>query len=107
MNFVTIRQAAEALNVPELRVRRAAADGKLDALRVGNRTLVDLDTARERLTDIRERITIAEVTRLTGLTDSAVRRGIQEGWLPAEKGGKTYYFVRDEVLAAIRDRMHR
>ena len=104
MNFVTIRSASEALGVPELKVRRAASDGTLDVLHVGNRTLIDLDTAREKLKRT-GRITIQEVARLTGLTDSAIRRGIRDGWLPAEKDGKMYYFSESAVMRAIRQKM--
>ena len=43
--------------------------------------------------------------RETGLKETAIRRGIREGWIPYEKPGKAYVFDLDAVKKALRKRM--
>lgn len=107
MNLQTVRTVCEELGVPEIRVRRAIEAGKLDTMKLGCRTLVDLDTARDALLTpaVEEGATIADVIRETGLKETAVRRGIREGWIPCEKPGKSYVFDLEAVKKAIRKRM--
>jgi len=105
MNMQTVRTVCEELGVSETRVRRAIADGKLDVLMLGNRMLIDLDTAREILPPIINGATMQDVSRETGLCESAIRRGIREGWIPFDKSGKHYVFDLDEVVKAIRKQM--
>lgn len=104
MNYVTIRSVSERLGVSETMLRRAVADGTLESLQVGNRMLIDLDLVRDWLAPAGARVGIEEVSMATGLTVSAIRRGIQEGWIPCEKPGKSYLFDLDKVLASIRRR---
>lgn len=105
MNLQTVRVICEELGVSEARVRRAIADGKLDVLKLGNRTLIDLDTARDILPPIVNGATIQDVSRETGLCETAIRRGIREGWLPCDKPGKYYVFDLDAVVKAIKKKM--
>ena len=48
---------------------------------------------------------IDAVSAETGLTASAIRRGVREGWIPYSKVGQRYYFNLDDVCAAILRRM--
>lgn len=105
MNLQTVRTVCEALGVSEMRVRRAIADGRLDIMKLGRRTLVDLDTAREILKPIVKGAGIEDVSRETGLNITAIRRGIREGWIPCDKPGKAYVFDLEAVKEAIRKRM--
>lgn len=105
MNLQTVRTICKELGVAEIRVRRAIANGKLDTMKLGNRVLVDLDTARDVLQPVVEGASIEDVSQETGLTVTAIRRGIREGWIPCEKPGKAYVFNLDEVKQALRKRM--
>lgn len=106
MNIQTVRTVCKELNVSEQAVRRALANGKLEGLRVGNRVLIDLDAARDILTvPNRLNADIADVQAHTGLSGTAIRRGIREGWIPCEKIGRGYAFDLEQVEAAIRQRM--
>ena len=106
MNLKTIREAAVALDVNESLVRRAVRCGQLSCMALGNRKLVDVDEAREVLAKP-QGVTIDEVSAQTGLTASAIRRGIREGWMPCARLGKRYYFEPEAVRAAIASRMKR
>lgn len=106
MNLKTIREAAVALDVNESLVRRAVGCGQLSCMALGNRKLVDVDEAREVLAKPRG-VTIDQVSAQTGLTTSAIRRGIREGWMPCTKLGKRYDFDIEAVRAAIASRMKR
>ncbi len=105
MNLQTVRTICKELGIPEIRVRRAIEAGKLDTMKLGSRTLVDLDTAREILKPVMDGATIEDVSKETGLNITAIRRGIREGWIPCEKPGKAYVFDLDEVKKALRKRM--
>ncbi len=91
MNLRTVRDAAQMLGVNEMRVRRAARDGRIPAMQLGNRMLVDVDAACDVLSRP-DGVTIDVVSAETGLTESAIRRAIREGWMPYEKPGKAYLF---------------
>ena len=105
MNLQTVRTVCKELGISETSVRRAIADKRLPIMRLGNRMLVDLDTAQDLLKPRKEGATIEEVSQATGLNITAIRRGIREGWIPCEKPGKAYIFQLDEVLKAIEHRM--
>lgn len=91
--------------MPESRVRRAIRNKQLDVLTLGNRLLIDMDTARSLLVQVEGTIKIDELSRAIGMSDTGIRRGIHEGWIPCEKVGKAYLFRQDEVEKAIRERM--
>ena len=86
-------------------MRRAIASKSLPTMRLGNRMLVDLDTAQSILKPAKAGASIEDVSQATGLNVTAIRRGIREGWIPYEKPGKAYIFQLDEVLKAIEQRM--
>lgn len=105
MNLQTVRTVCKELGVPESRVRRAIRAKQLDVLKLGNRLLIDMDTAREMLVQVEGTIKIDELSRAIGMSETGIRRGIHEGWIPCEKVGKAYLFRQDEVEKAIRERM--
>lgn len=104
MKFLTIRDAAEALDVPEHRLRRDIRDGKTPHMKLGNRAVIDVDAVRA-LYPKRETINIQELSRQTGLTQGAIRRAIRAGWMPHLKPGKGYEFELDRVNEAIAARV--
>lgn len=104
MKLKTIRDAAEALGIAESRVRRAVRDGRIPSMQLGNRTLVDVDVARSMLPEP-EGVTIDVVSKETGLTVSAIRKAVHDGWLPYIKPGRAYLFRMEDVCAAIERRM--
>ena len=105
MNLQTIRAVADELGVSQTAVRRAIADGRLEWLPLGNRMLVDLDAAREIL-HAPQGLDIDQLSEQTGLNKTAIYRGVREGWIPCERGGKSLRFQLDDVLAAIKRRMN-
>ena len=104
MKLVTIRDAAAALGVSESKLRRAALAKEIPSMKLGNRTLVDLDAVRD-IMQVTPGVSIKAVSEATGLNITAIRRGIHEGWMPCAKAGKAYTFQLDEVLAAIEQRI--
>lgn len=105
MKFRTIREAAEVLGVTESRLRRAVQSGRVPSMKLGTRNVVDIDAAAEMLNRV-PGVGIAEVSEETGLSVSAIRRGIREGWIPFEKPGKAFVFDLDLVRDAIRARVY-
>ena len=106
MNLKTIREAAAALEISEGVVRGAVRRGELNVMTLGNRMLVDIDEARVVLAK-QEGVKIEAVSAETGLTLSAIYRGVREGWIPYTKPGRSYLFDIDAVRAAIEQRMRK
>lgn len=104
MKFATIREASVALNISEDRLRRAVKCGDIPHMKLGTRTVVDIDRVGELLKK-REGVNIATVSSETGLSASAIRRAVREGWLTCDKSGRAFLFNMDEVRAAIEARM--
>lgn len=100
MKFATIKDAAMALGVTESRMRRAVQMGTVPSMKLGSRSVVDIDAAAEILKNTKG-VGIEEVSRETGLSISAIRRGIREGWIPCDKPGKAFVFQMDAVRDAI------
>lgn len=104
MKFMTIREAAAALNISEGRMRRAVRTGEVPSMQLGTRAVVDVDTVAALLKQP-EGVGIETVSAETGLSVSAIRRAIREGWMPCTKPGKAFVFQMDEVRAAIEARV--
>lgn len=100
----TIPEAAKALQVSPSTLRRAVESGRISGLQLGNRTLVDIDAAREAFAPPKG-AKIEEVSRETGLSIGSIRRAIAEGWMPCKKHGQCYYFHLPDVVAAIQQRL--
>ena len=98
------------LGVARHQVIRAMNAGELRYLPLGGRRLIDLEEARVYFTDRQEDrkahgVGIDAVSGRTGMSVSAVRKGVRDGWLPCRKIGRTLRFDIDEVFAAIEARM--
>lgn len=104
MKFATIREASVALDISEDRMRRAVRNGDIPYMRLGTRTVVDIDRVAE-LLKRPEGVNITTVSSETGLSVSAIRRAVREGWIPCDKSGRAFLFDMDEVRAAIEARM--
>lgn len=106
MNFKTVREAAKLLGMSEPILRRGIQNGKYPAMKIGKRTVVEMEAAAiVRESEVKPGIGIQEISEKTGLAVNAVRRGIHEGWLPAWQRGRAYQFDEQEVRAALVSRM--
>ena len=88
-----------------LQFATVARDGRIPSMQLGNRTLVDVDAASGVLSPEPEGVKIDVVSEETGLTVTAIRRAVRDGWLPYIKPGKAYLFRMEDVRAAIEKRM--
>lgn len=109
MKLTTIPDAVKLLEsenfkVSESKLRRDAQAGKIPSMKVGTRTLIDVDVARQMVHQPRG-LGIEAISAETGLKVSTIRRGISEGWIPARKDGRAYEFDLADVWAAIERRM--
>lgn len=105
MNFVTIGEASRKTGIKQEKLRKAVRLGLISSYPLGNRRLVDLDTLPREVVSVENLIGVRELAELTGLSESAIRRGITEGWLPFIRDGNRYKFQQDDALEAIRGRM--
>ncbi|MEG1515881.1 MAG: hypothetical protein RSD95_13410 [Clostridia bacterium] len=106
MKFMTITEAARALEVERYRIQRRVNDGLFPFVRVGKRELVDIDVIGPLLEAERsDGMGIAEVSAVTGLSASAIRRAIRDGWMPAEIKNGRYRIDLQAVRDAISKRM--
>lgn len=106
MRLMTIREACKETRIAEWTLRRAVADGRVPHLLLGNRLLVDID-GNEIHQLHPEGSSVSEISEATGMSESAILRGIREGWLPAEMIAHKYYLNLDQVTDAIKKRMTR
>ena len=104
MKLRTINEAAKELNVSQSRLRRAVRAGQVNYLMMGNRQLVDVDSAQS-LRGPEGGISINELSDLTGLRVSTIYRAVQEGWMPYDKRGRALVFDKDAAQAAIQGKM--
>lgn len=114
MRLRTCREASEAVAdicaISPKAIRRGCVDGVYPCLQVGNRMLVDVDALRDALTAAGNRtslISTAEVSLRTGLSESAIRRAVNDGWMPTVRVGRHMRFDLAEVQQAIADRMRK
>jgi hypothetical protein len=93
------------MNISEDRLRRAVVAGDIPALKLGNRTLIDIDQTQDIFNEIKVGVTIKEVSEQTGLSIHAIRRGMRDGWLPYSKPGKFYVYNMEAIYTAIKKRI--
>ena len=112
MKFMTPADAAAALNeyaVSEGQIKRGARRGRFPYIKIGSHMMVDVDAAAAILAKEREDdalMNTEELSAATGLSASAIRRGVSEGWLPARDArGRHLRFDPDEVRAALERKM--
>lgn len=112
MRFMTPNDAATALSeyaISEGQIKRGAQRGRFPYIKVGSRMMVDVDAAAAILAKEREDDNLMNTEQLsvaTGLSASAIRRGVAEGWLPARDArGRHLRFDLDEVHAALERKM--
>ena len=106
MVLKTIRCASSMLNVGEGRIRRAVSAGEIPVMKLGNRALIDIEKARDIFEDEKTGVTIKEASEKTGLSVTAIRRGMREGWIPFTKPRNCFVFDMDAVNAAIEKRIN-
>ena len=112
MKFMTPAEAAAALSeygISEGQIKRAAQRGRLPYIKVGSHMLIDVDAAAAILEESREDdalLSTEALSEATGLSPSAIRRGVAEGWLPTrESNGRHLRFDLDDVRAALEKQM--
>ena len=107
MKLATPNEAAAELKISAQLIRSGIKTGRFPFLYLGTHMMVDLDQLRDILDSERklQGISIEEVSKLTGLKVSGVRRGVRAGWIPAVMVGGKYQFQPEAVLAAITERM--
>ncbi len=113
MKFRTCREAAEELNeefgVNQSHLKRGCMEGKYPSMKIGNRLLVDVDALRPILERERQDqqglLSTTELAQRTGLSESAIRRAVTEGWLPCRIVGRNMRFDLMDVQRAIGERM--
>ncbi|MDD3212189.1 MAG: helix-turn-helix domain-containing protein [Eubacteriales bacterium] len=104
--MATINEVARAVGMSRQRVTRAIDAGALPVLKLGKRRMIDLEEAEKYFAIKRsDGIGIDALSTATGLTVSAIRRGIQEGWIPHWKYGRNLRFDREQVFSAIQKRI--
>ena len=96
MKYATPREAAKLLGIAAQRIRRNAQSGIYPFMMIGSHMVVDVDAIREILERedplIERMLGIVDLSKKYGLTDSAIRRGTQEGWLPYMRRGRKLLF---------------
>jgi len=104
MKLMTIRSACTERQISEWKLRRAVQSGLVRHMRLGNRIVVDLDDVDAYIDRLRG-ATIGDVAAETGLSESTIRRAIDDGWMPATMISHKYYFDMDKVREAIEEKM--
>lgn len=110
MRIRTLNEAAEALGTTRHRLRRGIDAGRYPVMRWGQRLLVDLDViepiVRAEDAEAEARVGIGEISRMTGLPPTTIRRMCKDGLLPYVQDKQSRYKFRpSEVLAAIEQMM--
>lgn len=104
--MMSVPSAAETLGISAYALRRAIRSGQIPVVTVGKKVLVDVDSAKVVLAPrAREGVGIAALAQQTGMTVSAIRRGIDEGWLPHWRAGRAYMFDVSTVEEALERRL--
>lgn len=104
MKWMTINEAADILGISPQQLRRGIQYGRYPFMLVGNRKLVDVDELILIISEEHDLINIRDLSAITGLTTSAIRAGIADGWLPHRMIGRKIMFDLSAVEEAIRKR---
>lgn len=112
MKLRTITEAAEQLGVPRHRLQRGVESGRYPSMKWLNRRLVDLDTLAailaEEDAEAEDRVGIRQLSELTGLPVTTLRRMCREGVIPFGRDRRgLYQFRATEVMAALQNLMER
>ena len=110
MRMRTLNEAAEALGTTRHRLKQGIDGGKYPAMRWGSRVLVDLDAIGPIIAaedaEAERLVGIGEISEMTGLPVTTIRKMCREGVLPFERDKRTRYRFRpSEVMAAIENMM--
>ncbi|MDO4837835.1 MAG: helix-turn-helix domain-containing protein [Clostridia bacterium] len=108
MNLQPVNRARQLTGVTDYALRKAIREGKIQVLKWGNRQLVDVDVVCEVLGKRKspdQYWSAKELSEITGLRTSTIRKMAQEGLLPHEKIGNAYYFDKETILTDIAQRM--
>lgn len=112
MKFMTPADAVKALSeygVSYGQIKRGAKQGRLPYIKIGSHMMVDVDAAAAILAQEHEDgmlMNTEELSAATGLSASAIRRGVSEGWLPTrEARGRHLRFNLDDVKAVLEQQM--
>ena len=101
-----VAEAAKTLGIARSRLNRLIGEGRVRTLTLGTKRLVDIEVAKETLDEIRkEGIGIDAISTATGLSVSAIRRGVREGWIPHWLNGRWLRFDEATVCTAIQRRI--
>lgn len=93
MKMMTCREASQAmlaehaLRITAARIRQGCTSGKYPYMLVGNRVMVDFDAICPLLmTEYADKgLSTADLAQRIGLSESAIRRAVADGWLPCER----------------------
>ena len=110
MKMRTLNEAAEALGTTRHRIRRGIQAGRYPSMQWGSRLLVDLDVLepiiRSEDAEAEKTVGIGQLSELTGLPPTTIRRMCKQGVLPYTKDKQSRYKFRpSEVLAALQNMM--
>ncbi len=114
MRLMTPAQAAAWLAQYDLQItagqiKRRQRSGEYPGMVVGTHLMVDADRIREILEGHRSRplMNTEELSEEIGLSPSAIRRGVKEGWMPVYQAvGRHLVFDLDAVLEALNNLMN-
>ena len=101
MQLRTIKEAALILGVGESQLRRGIAAGRYAFVQVGNRRLVDVEELRKVLEAEDALLDVRQAARLTGVSESTLRRMAKDKRIPYKMIGRGIAFQRDELLKAL------
>ena len=112
MKFMTPSDAAKALSeygVSYGQIKRGAIQGRIPYIKIGSHMMVDVDAAAAILAQEcgdSALLNTEELSAATGLSVSAIRRGVSEGWLPTRGvRGRHLRFNLDDVKAVLERQM--
>lgn len=115
MKLMTCTEACKHLEdefgMTASQLKRGCLAGKYPWMKIGNRMLVDVDALLPILTKERQEmktlLSTTELAQRIGLSESSIRRGVADGWIPCRIVGRNMRFSLMEVQQAISERMGR